>query len=95
MNRALIGALLVSLPAIASDFASRIAEAKHRSGELGSFTLVGDVTASGALKAVAFEQQTKVSTCFANQFGKTLLPKPPRMDRDAGFPIVVAMKVAP
>ncbi len=126
MNRILIAALLVSLPAFAADFASRVAEAKRASAtkegaqyeaalesnivaaiqsciplgstdpaNLGSFTLVGDVTANGALKSVAFEPETRVSTCFASRFSKALLPNPPKTNQAAGYPIVIEFKVVP
>lgn len=127
MNRIAIAALLVVCsPAFATDFASRVAEAKQATAtpegaqydgalgpfigaamqacvppgstdpkNLGSFTLVGYVTAAGALHSVAVEPQTKVSSCFVERFRKSTLPNPPRTTQGNIYPIVVEMKVTP
>jgi hypothetical protein len=62
---------------------------------LGSFTLVGDVTTTGTLKSVAVEPQTKVSLCFAEHFSKSILPNPPAIAMGNGYPVVVEMLIAP
>ena len=65
------------------------------SKNLGSFTLVAYVTAAGALRSVAVEPQTKVSSCFAERFVKSKLPNPPRTTQGKVYPVVVEMKVTP
>jgi len=62
---------------------------------LGSFRLVGYVTATGALHSVAVKPQTKVSYCFAERFGKSKLPNPPSTTEGVGYPVVVEMQVTP
>lgn len=62
---------------------------------LGAFTLVGYVTATGALNSIAIEPRTKVSSCFAERFGKSMLPKPPNLGHGGDYPVVVEMQVAP
>ena len=44
---------------------------------LGRFTFVADVSASGAVSSVDVGPITDVSRCFAFQFGKAQLPAPP------------------
>jgi len=44
---------------------------------LGKFTFVADVSSSGVVSSVEVEPSTKVSRCFAQQFGKARLPRPP------------------
>jgi hypothetical protein len=62
---------------------------------LGSFTLVGNVTTTGTLESVAVEPQTKVSLCFAEHFSKFILPNPPATTVGNGYPVVVEMRVTP
>ena len=62
---------------------------------LGSFVLVGYVTATGALTSVAVVPQTKVSSCFVEHFGQPALPTPPAAAVGKGFPIVVEVRVSP
>ena len=62
---------------------------------LGSFTLVGDVTGTGTVQSVAVEPQTKVSSCFAEHFSTSILPNPPVATGGNGYPIAVEMRVAP
>lgn len=126
MNRIFISALMFCSPAFASDFASRVDEAKQATkthegaqydvalgpfigsamqacippgstnpNNLGSFTLVGYVTATGALQSVIVEPQTKVSSCFAERFESSTLPNPPQINPGKAYPIVVEMKITP
>jgi hypothetical protein len=44
---------------------------------LGRFTFVADVSASGSVSSVEVEPSNAVSRCFALHFGKARLPKPP------------------
>lgn len=46
-------------------------------GNLGRFTFVADVSASGMVSSVEVEPSNKVSRCFVLHFGKARLPKPP------------------
>ena len=62
---------------------------------LGSFTLVSYVTATGTLSDVAIEPKTKVSSCFAERFSQQTFPTPPNATSSKGYPIVVEMKITP
>jgi hypothetical protein len=46
-------------------------------GNLGRFTFVADVSSSGSVSSVEVQPVTRVSRCFAEQFGKANLPRPP------------------
>jgi hypothetical protein len=126
MQRTILAALLICLPAFAADFASRITRAKQASAthegaqydaalgsyigaamqacilpgstdpaNLGSFTLVGDVTTTGALKSVVVEPRTKISSCFAKHFSNFIFQKPPVTAVGNDYPIVVELRVTP
>jgi hypothetical protein len=62
---------------------------------LGSFSLVGRVTATGALKDIEVEPRTKVSLCFADRFGRSQLQSPPGNVGSAGYPVLVEMRINP
>jgi hypothetical protein len=82
-------------PHIAAAMQSCIPPGSTDSANLGSFRLVGYVASSGALMAVEFQPQTKVSACFAGRFRNAVLPAPPRHASPEGYPIVVEMQVTP
>jgi hypothetical protein len=44
---------------------------------LGRFTFIADVSASGLVSSVEVEPSNTVSRCFAQHFGNARLPKPP------------------
>jgi hypothetical protein len=44
---------------------------------LGKFTFVADVSAAGEVSSVDVEPRTAVSRCFAEQFGRSRLTRPP------------------
>ncbi len=44
---------------------------------LGRFTFVADVSASGVISSVEVQPSNTVSRCFAQHFGKARLPRPP------------------
>ncbi|HUJ16379.1 MAG TPA: hypothetical protein VL197_00115 [Nitrospirota bacterium] len=44
---------------------------------LGRFTFVADISASGTISSIEVSPITEVSRCFALQFGKAQLPSPP------------------
>ncbi len=63
------------------------------SANLGSFALIAYVTPAGTLVSVAVEPRTKVSSCFAKYFAKSVLSKPPATSLSSGYPISVEMRV--
>ena len=69
------------------------------SKNLGSFTYVSRVGASGNQINVAVEPSTDISECFKSKFEKIILSPPPdyqaRKPGLSGYPIAVEIKVAP
>lgn len=63
------------------------------SANLVSFALVAYVTSAGKLVSVAVKPRTKVSSCFAEYFAKSVLSKPPATSLSSGYPISVEMRV--
>ncbi len=66
-----------------------------RVSNVGVFVVVGYVTASGALVEVEVQPRTELSSCFAESFSKSVLPRPPTSAHPRGYPIAVNIRVAP
>jgi len=65
---------------------------------LGSFTLIADVSSEGQVRNATVSPHSTVATCFQAKFVQSTLPPPPGSHSAAAFspyPIVVEMKVAP
>lgn len=83
-------------PVIGEAMRACISVGSTAESNLGAFTLVGEVSDSGAIFSVEVQPVTAVSKCFAKQFEKAHLPSPPRLSgTTTGFPITVEMKVVP
>jgi len=64
--------------------------------DVGAFSLVGYVSASGELSDVVVEPVTPASQCFASHLRTMPLPPPPSASAaTTGYPIQVQMKVVP
>jgi hypothetical protein len=66
-----------------------------KASDVGAFVLVGYVTSSGALVEVEVQPRTELSSCFAESFSKSVLPRPPISVHPRGYPIAVEIGVSP
>lgn len=63
---------------------------------LGTFTFVANVDATGTVSAIEVQPSTAVSRCFAEKFSRAQLPPPPSPLPPGGFfPIADVVEVVP
>lgn len=83
-------------PALQAAMSPCVPAGSTATGNLGKFTLVGDVAKSGAISSVEVEPSTAVSRCFAANFRKQQLPKPPKPpSARKRFPLTLVVSVVP
>ncbi len=62
-------------------------------GEQENFSLVANVSASGALQAAQVMPVSPLANCFAAQLGKTGLPRPPGAVGVDGYPVYAVLQL--
>ena len=98
LNGRVLARLLFSAAAIAGTFEERVAEGKKAAEieEGKKYESSLGPSMSGALGACILIGATKVAECFATEFTKSGVPKPPPSGRlRDGYPIAVAIAVVP